>query len=116
MAPGEERAAINEAVARDVNEGIEAAHGEAGREGYVRIVCECGRDGCDRMLAMTTEEYEQVRSDPRCFAVAPDHVMPGIEDVVENVAEDRGRFIVVRKRPGLPARVAEETDPREEAG
>ncbi|GAC1363538.1 MAG: hypothetical protein NVSMB32_05250 [Actinomycetota bacterium] len=112
MAIEQERAALNEAVARDVNEGIEAAHEEAGREGYVRIVCECGRDDCDSVLAMTLEEYERVRSDPRHFAVAQGHVLPGIEDL----AEDRGRFVVVCKREGPPAEIAEETDPRDVAG
>ncbi|GAC1361842.1 MAG: hypothetical protein NVSMB32_01410 [Actinomycetota bacterium] len=107
MAGGEE-AALNEAVARDVNEGIEAAHREVDRQGYVRIVCECGQATCPRVLAITVEEYEEVRADPRRFAVAHEHVMPSIERVVA----DRGRFLVVEKSPGGAGEVAVQTDPR----
>jgi hypothetical protein len=104
----EKRAALDEAASRDLNEEIEAAHEEAGREGHVRMLCECGRAQCDRVIAMSLDEYEQVRRDPRRFAVAPDHVLTEIEEVIE----DRGRFLVVEKRPGIPAAVAEEEDPR----
>src|SRR5713226_110800 len=111
MAGREVGAALNEAVARDLNEGIESAHEDAGREGYVPMLCECGRADCDHVVPMTIAEYEAVRQSPRRFAVAPDHVLPPIEKVVE----DEGRFLVVEKRPGIPADVAEEKDPREAA-
>src|ERR1700730_7108190 len=42
MAGWEAGAALNEAVARDLNEGIEAAHQAAGRRGFVPMLCECG--------------------------------------------------------------------------
>jgi len=109
MASSEEQAAINEAVARDLNEDIEAAHEEAGREGYVPMLCECGKTDCEHVVPMTLDEYEDVRSDPRHFAVARDHVVAQIEEVVE----DDGRFVVVEKHPGAPAAVAEEQDPRQ---
>ena len=108
MAGEEKRAALNEAVARDLNEDIEAAHEEAGREGYVPILCECGRPDCEHVVPMTIDEYEAVREDPRRFALAPDHQAVQIERVVK----DQGRFLVVEKRPGVPATVAEEEDPR----
>jgi hypothetical protein len=108
MARGEKQAARNEAVARDLNEGIEAAHEEADREGYVPMLCECGKPDCEHVLPMTLDEYEAVREDPRRFALAPGHLAVDIERVVE----DEGRFLVVEKRPGVPATVAEEEDPR----
>jgi hypothetical protein len=108
MATGEEQAAVNEAVARDLNEDIEAAHEEAGREGLVPMLCECGKPDCEHVVPMTLAEYEEVRAEPRRFAVARDHV----EVQVEQVVEDEGRFLVVEKRPGTPAAVAEEEDPR----
>ncbi len=58
---------------------------------------------------MTIDEYEEVRADPRRFAVAPDHV----ETQIERVVEDEGRFLVVEKSPGAPAAVAEDEDPRQ---
>ena len=109
MASGEEQAAVRETVARDLNEEIEAAHEEAGREGYVPMLCECGKPDCEHVVPMTLDEYEEVRADPRRFAVAPDHV----EEQIEQVVEDEGRFLVVEKHPGAPAAVAEEQDPRQ---
>src|SRR2546421_12016801 len=106
MARGEKQVARNEAVARDLNEGIESAHEEGGREGYVRMLCECGKPDCEHVLPMTLDEYEAVREDPRRFALAPGHLVVEIERVVE----DEGRFLVVEKRPGAPATVAEEED------
>jgi hypothetical protein len=108
MAGGEEQAAVNEAVARDLNEDIEAAHEEAGRKGMVPMLCECGKPDCEHVVPMTLDEYEEVRADPRRFAVAPDHV----EAEIEKVVEDEGRFLVVEKRAGAPAAVAEDEDPR----
>jgi len=109
MASWEEQEAVNEAVARDLNEDIEAAHEEAGREGYVPMLCECGKPDCEHVVPMTIDEYEEVRADPRRFAVAPDHV----ETQIERVVEDEGRFLVVEKSPGAPAAVAEDEDPRQ---
>ena len=111
MASWEEQAAVNEAVARDLNEEIEAAHEEAGREGYVPMLCECGKADCEHVVPMTLDEYEAVRADPRHFAVTPDHLVVEVEQVVE----DEGRFLVVEKRPGIPAAVAEDEDPRQTA-
>jgi hypothetical protein len=109
MAGSEKQAARNEAVARDLNEGIEAAHEEAGREGYVPMLCECGKADCEHVVPMTLEEYEAVREDPRHFAVTPEHLLVQVERVVE----DEGRFLVVEKHPGIPATVAEDEDPRQ---
>src|SRR5882672_5054213 len=107
MSTSDEEAAVNESVARDLNEDIEAAHEEAGREGYVPLLCECGKADCEHVVPMTLEEYEEVRDDPRHFAVAPEHLLVQVERVVE----DEGRFLVVEKRPGVPATVAEDEDP-----
>jgi hypothetical protein len=107
MSSREERVAHNEATSREINERIEEAHkGHPGE--YMRMICECGRDTCDRLIALTVEEYERVRDDPRRFAVKRDHV---IEDV-ERVEEETDRFAVVRKREGTPAAAATREDPR----
>jgi hypothetical protein len=108
MSSREERLARNEAAAREINEGIEDAHEGEPSDRYIRMVCECGRDDCDRLVAITTSEYEQIRSDPVQFAVVQDHV---IEDV-ERVVYETDRFLVVAKREGTPAAVAIEEDPR----
>ena len=104
----EERVARNEAANREINEGIEAALGLRARKGHVPMLCECGRSECEDLLAITIREYEEVRSDPRRFAVVREHVMADIEAIVS----ETDRFVVVQKREGAPARSAEELDPR----
>jgi diaminopimelate decarboxylase len=104
----QERVARNESTTRQINEGIEHAHQAASNPDQVRIVCECGRLECDRVLAITIAEYESVRADPRQFAVARDHVMADVERVVA----ETDRYAVVATRPGTPATVAIQEDPR----
>ena len=108
MSSREERVARNETTTRQINEQIEQAHQEAPTQGHVRVLCECGQQDCDRLIAMTLAEYEAVRADPRQFAVAHDHVLAEVE---QGVAET-GRYAVGAKREGTPATVAVEEDPR----
>jgi hypothetical protein len=103
-----ERVARNEATTREINENIEQAHQAAPTPDHIRIVCECGRLACDRVLAITIAEYESVRADPRQFAVARNHVLADVERVVA----ETDRYAVITKRPGTPAAVAIEEDPR----
>ena len=104
----EERVARNETTTRQINEQIEQAHQQAPTQGHVRVLCECGQQDCDRLIAMTLAEYEAVRADPRQFAVAHDHVLAEVEQVVAKT----DRYSVVAKREGTPAAVAVEEDPR----
>ena len=108
MSSREERVARNESTTREINEQIEQAHEAAPVEGPVRVLCECGREDCDRVIAMTLAEYESVRADPHQFAVARDHVLADLERVVA----ETDRYAVVAKREGTPAAVAVEEDPR----
>lgn len=108
MSSREERVARNESTAREINEGIERAHESSSPTDEVRVLCECGRDDCDRVLAVTIAEYEETRSDSRRFVVARDHVIPDLERVVS----ETDRYIVVAKREGTPAAIAIEEDPR----
>jgi hypothetical protein len=108
MSKRQERVARNESAAREINEKLEDAHEGEPSDRYIRMVCECGRDDCDRLVAITTQEYEQIRSDPVQFAVVQDHVIGDVERVVY----ETGRFLVVAKREGTPAKVAIEEDPR----
>ena len=108
MSSREERVARNESTTREINEGIEQAHQAASTSGHIRIVCECGRLECDRVIAITIADYESVRADPRQFAVVREHVMADVERVVA----ETDRYAVVAKREGTPAAVAVEEDPR----
>ena len=104
----EERIALNEAVVREVNEKVEQTRESAPGNSFMHIVCECGYDRCDEIIALTKDEYEGIRNDPRQFCVVQEHV---IEDV-EAAVEENDRFVIVAKREGTPAEVAIRTDPR----
>jgi hypothetical protein len=108
MTGRDERVARNEAISRDINERIEETHEGTSPERYIRMVCECGRESCDRVIAITLSEYEHVRSDPIRFAVLRDHVVADVEQVID----ETDRFVVVAKRAGTPADIATEQDPR----
>jgi hypothetical protein len=103
-----ERVARNEAASRDLNERLEEAHDGEPRDQQIRMFCECGREECDRLVAITIPEYEELRSDSRQFVVVMDHVMGDVERVVSRT----DRFVVVAKLEGTPAAVVTEEDPR----
>lgn len=100
----------NEAVFREINEQVDAINRGLAEitDNRMHIVCECGDLLCVERLVVPVPKYEEIRSDPALFFIVPGHDKPAYEDVVEQT----GGFDVVRKRPGAPARVAEETDPR----
>lgn len=108
MSEREQRAARNEAISREINEGIEAAHRAAESPDYVRMVCECTQAECTSLIVISIPEYEAVRTDARDFAVLNDHVAPDVEMVVRQTE----RFAVVQKREGDAADIAEAQDPR----
>ena len=60
---------------------------------------------CSPSRSQSTSRYG---ADPRQFAVARDHVLADVEQVVA----ESDRYAVVAKRPGIPAAVAIEEDPR----
>jgi hypothetical protein len=97
------RAAQNEALFREVNARIEELDASFGvTHTTFTMVCECGSSACVDHIEISHEEYAEIRGDPTWFAVLPDH-----EDLrVESIIDDRGRYLVVEKRPGEPAEVA----------
>ena len=109
MSDREARIAKNEAIVREINEGIEEATASRTPEGDVRMMCECGNLDCELLIAITVSEYEDVRQNARRFVVVKDHVIPDVEQVVAETE----RFAVVEKREGTAAELAEESDPRD---
>ena len=99
------RAALNETTFRDVNEGIEEGRRE--REGLVPFVCECGKLGCNELVMLSLQEYEEIRRGSRRFFVATGH-----ESEFEEVLREEERFTVVEKPDGPLGEIADETDPR----
>jgi hypothetical protein len=70
--------------------------------------CECGQLECMGRFEMTRAQYEAVRAHPERFVVLPGHE----DGEIERVVDKQDQFFVVEKRPGGPAEVARENDPR----
>jgi hypothetical protein len=99
----ERRVGLNEATFRQINEGVRGS--EPG--GLLSFRCECGRLGCNRLIALPRDAYEAVRGNPRRFFMVPGHELSEFEQVVER----HDAYTVVEKREAA-ADIAERTDPR----
>jgi hypothetical protein len=104
------RVGKNEAVFREVNEQIESLNRgmAAVSDGNMHIVCECADLLCAEQLVVPVGDYERIRSDATLFFIHEGHVVPDLEQVVEETP----RYQVVRKNEGEPARIARSADPR----
>ena len=90
----EVRAARNQALFRVVNEklkDINAAFEDV--VGSHAIACECADLQCIETLEISRREYDEIRANPRHFAVRAGHVYPDVEIVVR--APDG--YVVVEK-------------------
>lgn len=105
----EERLARNESFFRQVNERIcETSHRfDSDDEVEYEFFCECPEADCLERLRLSLRRYEQVRSSPRRFLVAPGHDIPEIEHLVASSATAS-----VVEKEGAAGAVAEQLDPR----
>ena len=88
----EERIIENEKLFRDVNERVAQLQGSfSGPD--PEWVCECGDETCFEKVAVSIEEYEQVRQRGDWFVILPGHEKLDVERVVR---ENRA-FLVVEK-------------------
>jgi hypothetical protein len=104
----EDRLARNELLFRDLNEQVGFVATPIDTEASTfEFFCECSNLDCTLRLPMSLAEYEDVRSDPTLFVVAPGHDLPEIEEVLRRT----DGYQVVRK-DGEAARLAIGNDPR----
>ncbi|HTX29995.1 MAG TPA: hypothetical protein VMD09_01345 [Solirubrobacteraceae bacterium] len=103
----QQRLGANEAVFREINEGIERGHWPGEEDAPVGFRCECARLGCNELIELSPHEYEHVRADPRRFIVLPGHERPEVETVVERWSG----YLIVEKLDQAGEKAAE-TDPR----
>jgi hypothetical protein len=101
------RLASNEAVYRQVNEGIERGQWPGEEGAPVGFRCECARLGCNLLLELTLAEYKHVRSAPRRFVMISGHELPALEVVIER----RPGYVIVEKQDEAGEH-AVESDPR----
>ena len=92
----EERIAENEAFCRDLNRSKD----DWLRSGVVvaGFRCECWRIECGERMRLSKGEWQEVRSRPERFAVAPGHVATDVEPGVEEVVKEYDHFWIVEKR------------------
>jgi hypothetical protein len=101
----DERIAKNEALFRAANRELEQATEDAGGDGALEVLCECGQEGCSSLIRLTVGEYDGVHSQDDRFVVVPGHENPTIETVVER----REAYFVVDKF-GEAEEIAEESE------
>lgn len=103
-----EQGAVTEAIFRQVNENVESLNRAFGElTGDFTVVCECANEECLEQILMQREDYERIRADATQFIVRPGHSVFEIEAVVEEGQE----WLIVRKRPGAPERLAKAIAP-----
>jgi hypothetical protein len=101
------RMAQNEAAFREVNEAIAETAARFDAE-EADFICECADPQCAHRVTAELDEYEDVRSRPTRFLLAPGHHEPRVEQLVERNDE----FEVVEKVPPLMRRIVRRLDPR----
>ena len=107
MSLWEERAGRNEALFREVNEQMERLGRDWQQPAEPHpFVCECADEACTDRIAVPSEVYRDVRSEPRRFLVRPGHEQAEIERVI-TATDD---YAVVEKT-GVAAQIAERTAP-----
>lgn len=99
------RLARNEALLREVNDGI--VRGLWPGEQRARFRCECARLDCNETIELSLAEYERLRGSPRRFAVIAGHELPELETVVEA----HSGYLTVEKGD-LAGAIVESADPR----
>lgn len=102
------RIGANEAVFRQINEGIERGQWPGEEDEPIGFRCECAKLGCAELIELSVRDYERVRENPRRFILRPGHERLDAEVVVEQ----HPAYVVVEKRGQAGAKAAE-TDPRD---
>ncbi len=101
------RTARNQCLFRELNDRLLRLEQARGRAPLLELVCECTHGNCAALLELTAREYETIRGDGACFAVAPGHEVPTLERVV-HVSDS----VVTVQKIGAGHAVAMRRDPR----
>jgi hypothetical protein len=99
--------ARTESAFREVNEAIAETAVRFDAE-EADFICECADPQCADRVSAELDEYEDVRSDGTHFLLAPGHLEPAVERVVEH----GDGFDVVEKVAPMMARIVRRLNPR----
>lgn len=90
----QDRFVENEKLFRSANERLHQRVDDLVAPGqFIPFLCECIDDTCMARIELTSEEYEEVRSDDEHFVIAPGH--PRLDE--ERIVEEADRFLIVTK-------------------
>lgn len=94
----ERKLALNEAIAREVNEHVEnvAAQWHESDE-TIELICECSLDTCSQRVHLPLREYHAVRESPVRFLLVDGHVN---EEIERRVGTAGDATIVEKHGPG----------------
>jgi hypothetical protein len=106
---GKRQELLSSDLFRAVNERIRELAGEW--LGDYDFMCECEDERCTRVLRMSAEQYEAVRSDPGTFVVLSGHESPQDE-----VVDGRDGLVVVRRPRPVAEALPAAAQPSESAG
>jgi hypothetical protein len=108
MQSREERIARNDAAFREANEQIADYAGDHEFVDKVPFICECAAESCLMIIDLSLAEYENVRSSPTRFFVAPGHQA---SEGSGAIIDDRGSYVLIEKS-GRAGEIARDLDPR----
>jgi hypothetical protein len=88
-----ERAARNEELFRNVNQGIAAGAEQHAVSGTLPFHCECDRVSCLDTIEIAHARYEEIVRKRYCFVVIPGHEESRIERIVQTEPD----YLIVEK-------------------
>ena len=107
MGRSAEQAAKNESTFRGLNESLQRKADELGLgDERTPYLCECEDERCTQVVLLRRDQYQEVRSHPRRFVVAPGH-----EFGRHVLLQDGADFAVIEKQ-GREGELVEQHDRR----
>jgi len=103
----DERLARNEILFRAINERLDEMSVPWSKT--TDYLCECSEMSCTRIVELTSDQYEGIRSRATVFVIAPGHENHEIEKVIER----NDGYLLVEKVVAVEEII--EQDPRSEA-
>ncbi|MGH3043840.1 MAG: hypothetical protein ACRDM2_03855 [Gaiellaceae bacterium] len=107
MSLSDERLARNEILFREINERLDEMSVPWSKT--TDYLCECSEMSCTKIVELTSDQYERIRSRATVFVVAPGHEKHEIEKVIER----HDGYLLVEKVVAVEEII--EQDPRSDA-
>jgi hypothetical protein len=94
----ERKLALNEAIAREVNEHVESVAAQwHDSDETIELICECSLDSCSQRVHVALRDYHAVRQSPARFLLVDEHVN---EEIEHRVGAAGNATVVEKDGPG----------------